>query len=96
MINIEKFQSEIQKNMQAMVNEYRGIIRENRELKHQVKQLEKQTLAINVTKTDKDAVVIFAAFVADVCFSNCLTWSFNSRFSLIIYLCSFTIACIFF
>jgi len=64
MINIEKFQSEIQKNMQAMVNEHGKIIRENRELKDQVKQLEKQTLAMNVTKTDKDAVVIFAADVS--------------------------------
>jgi len=52
MINIEKFQSEIQKNMQAMVNEHGKIIRENRELKDQVKQLEKQTLVVHISDGD--------------------------------------------
>ena len=64
MINIEKFQSEIQKNMQAMVNEHTKIVRENRELEDKVKQLENQPLAINVVKIDKEAVVIFAADVS--------------------------------
>lgn len=63
MINIEKFQSEIQKNMQAMVNEYRTIIRENNELKNKIKELEKNISIANTINTkysNRDAVIIFA------------------------------------
>ena len=64
MINTEKFQAEIQKNMQAMVNEHKKLIRENSDLKKQILELEKKLSTNNVTKSNKDAVIIFAVDIS--------------------------------